>query len=62
MEALAMVGGATSFSRQAAQYRTGVAQLLTITVDQTDACPDGGTYRMQGTFTFATPGAGLLRG
>lgn len=51
MEALALVGGATAFSQQAAEYRASATQLLTMTVDQTDACPNGGTYRMQGTFT-----------
>lgn len=60
MEALASVGAATSLSQRAAEYRQGpTVQLATITLDESQPCPGGGTNRTQGTVTSNDAGTQL---
>lgn len=57
MEALSAVGSSTGFFHRTAEYRQGPnVQLATITLDQTDPCPNGGTHRMQGTLNMNDAG------
>ena len=57
MEALASVGSPTGLSRRSAEYRQGLStQLATITIDESEPCPNGGTRRTQGTFNINDAG------
>lgn len=52
MDALAAVGALAATSRQTAEYRqNATTQPFTLTIDETEPCPNGGTHRVQGTFT-----------
>jgi hypothetical protein len=52
MAALATIGSPTGLSQRMARYRQGDnTALITITVDEQAPCPDGGTYRVQGTLS-----------
>lgn len=57
MDALSAVGAFSGMYRQTAGYGAGRTALVTVTVDDTTPCPNGGTLRTQGTFNSDDAGS-----